>query len=79
MAVSTQKLATTILSTMAVLCSVAALAILFFPITTSGNPVGASSAMVARVDFDPHFWLFFVLMSGAAVSGVAAFAAWNSR
>jgi len=39
----------------------------------------ASSVMVARADFDPHFWLFFVLMSGTALSGVAAFAAWNSH
>jgi hypothetical protein len=77
MAGRVNKFATGLLSAMAVICS-AALAILFFPAVTHAAPVEFTSA-ASTAAFDPHFWLFFALLCGAAFSALAALATWRSH
>ena len=77
MALRANKLATALLSASALLCSVAAFTLLFFPATTTALPV--AFAPVATADgFDAHFWLFFGLMCGAAFSALAALVNWKA-
>jgi hypothetical protein len=78
MAGPVNKFATGLLSAMAVICSAAALAILFFPAVTHAAPVEFTSA-ASTAGFDPHFWLFFALLCGAAFSALAALAIWRSH